>query len=93
MLDPHRGRSAAVRTRARRLRGGWGYLGTGCHNLAQLLDILLQDILLQDISAPAAGPGAPEPPRGLFELLCTTPQDGSTTCTRAQLPAARAADA
>ncbi|WP_157849011.1 hypothetical protein [Streptomyces ochraceiscleroticus] len=66
----------------------WGYSGTGCHKLAQLLDMLLQDI-----AAPAVDPGAPEPPRGLFELLRTTPQDGSTTYTRAQLLAARVADA
>ncbi|MFF9786348.1 hypothetical protein [Streptomyces nigrescens] len=58
----------------------WGYSGTGCHNLAQLLDILLKDV-----SAAAVEPNAPEPPRGLFELLRTTPQSGSTTYTRAQL--------
>ncbi|MEU5241638.1 hypothetical protein ACH4UR_35605 [Streptomyces lydicus] len=58
----------------------WGYSGTGCHNLAQLLDILLKDV-----SAAAVEPSAPEPPHGLFKLLRTTPQDGSTTYTRAQL--------
>ncbi|PVC80803.1 hypothetical protein [Streptomyces sp. CS014] len=63
----------------------WGYSGTGCHNLAQLLDALLEDI-----STPPVTPGAPQPPRGLFDLLRTTPQDGSTTYTRAQLLAARA---
>ncbi|MFJ5952589.1 hypothetical protein [Streptomyces noursei] len=58
----------------------WGYSGTCCHNLAQLLDILLKDI-----SAPAAGPSASQSPHALFELLRTTPQGGSTTYTHAQL--------
>ncbi|WP_406278919.1 hypothetical protein OHT93_38315 [Streptomyces sp. NBC_00191] len=62
----------------------WGYSGTGCHNLARLLVVLLEDV-----SAAAVEPSAPEPPRGLFELLRTTPQSGSTTYTRAQLLAAR----
>ncbi|WP_125264459.1 hypothetical protein [Streptomyces alboflavus] len=63
----------------------WGYPGTGCHALAELLDALLNDI-----SAPAMTTGAPEAPRGLLELLTSTPQDGSTTYTRDQLLAARA---
>ncbi|MFD9863427.1 hypothetical protein [Streptomyces alboflavus] len=63
----------------------WGYPGTGCHALAELLVALLNDI-----SAPAMTPGAPEAPRGLLELLASTPQDGSTTYTRDQLLAARA---
>lgn len=63
----------------------WGYSGTGCHNLAQLLHVLLEDI-----STPPVTPGSPKPPHGLFDLLRTTPKDGSTTYTRAQLLAARA---
>lgn len=64
----------------------WGYSGTGCHNLAELLDVLLEDI-----SAPPVDPGGPKASRGLFELLRTTPKSGSTTYTREQLVAARAA--
>lgn len=63
----------------------WGYPGTGCHTLAELLDALLADI-----SAPPMTSGGPEAPPGLLELLASTPQDGSTTYTRAQLLAARA---
>ncbi|MFE6022751.1 hypothetical protein ACFQ6O_40605 [Streptomyces sp. NPDC056441] len=46
---------------------------------------------MDDISAPAVQPGDPEPPKGLTELLRTTPQDGTTTYNRAQLLAARTA--
>ncbi|WP_326681680.1 hypothetical protein [Streptomyces sp. NBC_01237] len=64
---------------------GYGYAGNGCHALAELVDVLLDDI-----SAPAAqhsGPAAA--PRGLFELLRHTKSAGTTTYTRAQLLDAR----
>ncbi|MBC2906208.1 hypothetical protein [Streptomyces cupreus] len=64
---------------------GFGYSGSGCHTLARLVDVLLDDI-----SAPAAKPGDPAPPQGLFHLLRDTPGDGTTMYTRAQLLAARA---
>ncbi|MEU2608840.1 hypothetical protein ACH0CM_20530 [Streptomyces albus] len=64
----------------------WGYGGTGTATLAQLLDRLLDDI-----SAPAVQPREPDAPQGLFDLLRSTPQSGTTTYTRAQLAAARAA--
>ncbi|GGU40456.1 hypothetical protein [Streptomyces violascens] len=64
---------------------GWGYSGTGCHTLAQLLGALLDDI-----SAPAMTSGADEAENGLFELLRNTPQSGATTYTRVQLESARA---
>jgi hypothetical protein len=64
---------------------GFGYSGSGCHTLARLVDVLLDDI-----SAPAARPNDPAAPRGLFELLRDTPDDRTTTYTRAQLLAARA---
>ncbi|WP_329020306.1 hypothetical protein [Streptomyces sp. NBC_01601] len=63
----------------------WGYSGTGCHTLAQLLGVLLDDI-----SAPAVEPGAEEPESGLFDLLRTTDRAGATTYTRERLEAARA---
>ncbi|TLQ39174.1 hypothetical protein [Streptomyces marianii] len=62
----------------------WGYSGTGCHTLAQLAGVLLDDI-----SAPAMKAGAHEPESSLFELLRTTPQSGVTTYTRAQLETSR----
>ncbi|MGW1163395.1 hypothetical protein ACWD5Q_33100 [Streptomyces sp. NPDC002513] len=63
---------------------GFGYAGNGCHALARLVDVLLEDI-----SAPAVRPDDADAPRGLFELLRDTPSDGTTTYTRAQLLAAR----
>ncbi|MDH6522522.1 hypothetical protein M2163_000968 [Streptomyces sp. SAI-135] len=65
---------------------GFGYSGNGCHTLARLVDVLLDDI-----SAPAVKPHDPEPPRGLFQLLRKTPADGRTLYTRTQLLAARGA--
>ncbi|WP_327722316.1 hypothetical protein OG381_48260 [Streptomyces sp. NBC_00490] len=65
---------------------GFGYSGNGCHTLARLIDVLLDDI-----SAPAVKPEDPAAPQGLFQLLQGTPRDGTTTYTRAQLQAARAA--
>ena len=64
----------------------WGYRGTGNATFAKLLDRLLDDI-----SAPAIRPHDPDAPDGLFDLLRTTPQKGSTTYTRAQLLTARTA--
>ncbi|MGW2103716.1 hypothetical protein ACWCPX_39840 [Streptomyces olivaceoviridis] len=63
---------------------GYGYAGNGCHALARLVDVLLEDI-----SAPAVRPDAPHAPRRLFELLRNTPTDTTTTYTRAQLLSAR----
>ncbi|MET9018146.1 hypothetical protein ABZX74_46245 [Streptomyces olivaceoviridis] len=63
---------------------GFGYSGNGCHILARLIDVLLDDI-----SASAARSSDPAAPRGLFELLRDTPCDRTTTYTRAQLLAAR----
>jgi hypothetical protein len=57
--------------------------GNGCHALARLVDVLLDDI-----TAPAARPSGPKAPCGLFELLRGT--KGPATYTRAQLLAARA---
>ncbi|MFE9679771.1 hypothetical protein ACFYO5_37695 [Streptomyces sp. NPDC006259] len=62
---------------------GYGYSGNGCHTLARLADVLLDDI-----SAPAVRPNDPAAPRALFELLRDAP--GTATYTRAQLLAARA---
>ncbi|MGW1543228.1 hypothetical protein ACWCPM_23815 [Streptomyces sp. NPDC002309] len=64
---------------------GFGYSGNGCHTLARLVDVLLDDI-----SAPAVQPQGPAAPRGLFELLRDTPTGATTTYTRSQLLAARA---
>ncbi|MDX2762917.1 hypothetical protein [Streptomyces europaeiscabiei] len=64
---------------------GWGYSGNGCHTLARLIDVLLDDI-----SAPAIRPGDSAAPGGLFELLRDTPADGTTIYARTQLMAARA---
>ncbi|MGY0071751.1 hypothetical protein ACWZEH_34385 (plasmid) [Streptomyces sp. QTS137] len=63
---------------------GFGYSGTGCHTLARLVDVLLDDI-----SAPAVEVGDSAAPHGLIELLRDTPSDGTTTYTRAQLLVAR----
>ncbi|WP_414170888.1 hypothetical protein ACMATS_37810 (plasmid) [Streptoverticillium reticulum] len=62
----------------------YGYSGGGAITLAQLLDRLLDDI-----TAPAVDHHAPEPPKGLMELVSTAPEE-TTTYTRAQLLAARA---
>ncbi|MFE6153605.1 hypothetical protein [Streptomyces sp. NPDC057889] len=63
---------------------GFGYAGNGCHALARLVDVLLEDI-----SAPAVRPDDPDASRGLFELLRATPSDGTTSYTRVQLLTAR----
>ncbi|MFJ2627655.1 hypothetical protein ACIO6T_30715 [Streptomyces sp. NPDC087532] len=64
---------------------GFGCSGNGCHTLARLVDVLLDDI-----TAPAVRSGDPAAPHTLFELLRHTPSGGTTTYTRAQLLAARA---
>jgi hypothetical protein len=62
----------------------WGYRGGGPHALAALLDRLLDDITGPPIDS------YDDPPPGLLSLIQDTPQEGTTTYTRAQLLAARA---
>ncbi|MFI6149922.1 hypothetical protein [Streptomyces sp. NPDC051109] len=64
----------------------WGYGGTGCHNLAELLDVLLKDI-----SRPAGRSRRAEGIRWAARPAAQDAQSGSTTYTRAQLAAAQAA--
>jgi hypothetical protein len=61
----------------------WGYSGGGPTALTALIDRLLDDVTSPPITRP--GPL----PEGLFALIRSTPQDGVTTYTRAQLLAAR----
>jgi hypothetical protein len=62
----------------------WGYHGGGPAALANLLDKLLEDI-----TTPAVRDYG-KPPKSLRELIESTPQEGTTRYTRAQLLAARA---
>jgi hypothetical protein len=65
VLDPHRRRHPVARPRSTGWGLDWGYRGSGCHALATLLDVLLDDI-----SAPAVSPRSPY---ALFELLRDAP--------------------
>jgi hypothetical protein len=64
----------------------WGYSGGGPRALSALLNRLLDDITGEPISTYGV------PPEGLEELIEATPQEGTTTYSRAQLLDARAAD-
>jgi len=61
----------------------WGYSGGGPYALAALLDRLLDDITGPPVAYE-------KPPSGLLSLIQATPQEGTITYNRAQLPAARA---